>query len=170
MPLDLWGERGKKLVMRDWEERWKAENKRLGRSSQPPTDLAGQKTVRTDTPPTKRVLGLHVDLRKAESALLTQIRTGRIGLAKFLHSRRVPDFATGRCRCGGGLETPRHMALFCTQEATRRNQLKDLAGRATPYTLLTGTKAGVKIFTRWMMLSNRLRQFSLARRLLYPSL
>ena len=148
------------------ESRKQAPWKRLTAPYRP----SGQKTVRTDTPPTKRVLGLHVDLRKAESALLTQIRTGRIGLAKFLHSRRVPDFATGRCRCGGGLETPRHMALFCTQEATRRNQLKDLAGRATPYTLLTGTKAGVKIFTRWMMLSNRLRQFSLARRLLYPSL
>ena len=169
MTLNLWGEREKKLVTRDWEERWKAENKRLGRNLQPSTDSGGRKTVCTDTPPTRRVLGLHKDLHKAESALLTQIRTGRIGLAKFLYSRRVPGFTTGCCQCSGGFETPRYMALFCPQEATCRNQLKDPAGRAVPYALLTGTNIGAKTFTKWIMLSGRLGQFSLAKRLLYAS-
>jgi hypothetical protein len=35
------------------------------------------------------VLKLHVGLRKAESALLTQARTGKIGLAKFLQTERA---------------------------------------------------------------------------------
>jgi len=45
----------------------------------------GLGVVPEDIPPTKQMLKLYKGLRKAESALLTQTRTGRIGLAKFLH-------------------------------------------------------------------------------------
>ena len=113
MPLNT-GERYKKLVLRDWEIRWKAENKRLGKDPQPCIDPRGRKVVCIDTTPTKQVLALHKNLCKAESALLVQICTRQIGLAKFLYSRRVPRFKTGCCWCSGGLETPRHIALFCT--------------------------------------------------------
>ena len=78
-----------------------------------------------DPPPTQRVLQLHKDLRKAESALLVQIRTARIGLAKFLYSRKVLGIASAKCECGAGHETPRHIALFCVQEAKRQYFLKD---------------------------------------------
>ena len=82
------------------------------------------------------MLGLHKDLRKAESALLIQARTGRIGLAKFLYSRRVPGFESAKCQCGARGETPGHMALFCVQEASRRQRLRDRTGRAQPYPTL----------------------------------
>ena len=166
-PLGLWGGRHKRLVLRDWESRWKAENRRLGRDSRPVTDREGRGVVQTDTAPTRKVLLLHKDLRKAESSLLVQIRTGRIGLAEFLYSRKVPGFPNGNCRCDGGLETPRHMALFCTIESARRQQLRGPDGRIVGYPLLTGTNLGAKVFTKWIMQSNRLRQFSLAQRLLY---
>ena len=35
-------------------------------------------------------LRLHADLPKPHGSLLTQIRTEKIGLAAFLHQRRVP--------------------------------------------------------------------------------
>jgi len=43
--------------------------------------------VLEDTPLTKQTLKLHEGLWKAENALLTQARTERIGLAKFLYGQ-----------------------------------------------------------------------------------
>ena len=45
--------------------------------------------------------------------------------------------------------------------------LKDSAGRAQAYPVLTGTKEGLKSLVQWIMLSGRLGQFSLASRLPY---
>jgi hypothetical protein len=123
--------------------------------------------VPENTPPTAQVLQLHEDLRKAESALLTQARTKRIGLAEFLHMHKVPGFVTATCRCRAGHETPRHMALFCMYEADRRHLLH--VSKKRTYTQMVGTKDGAKHFVRWMMHSGRLAQFSLAKRLLYDS-
>jgi len=114
--------------------------------------------VPEDIPPTKQTLKLHEGLRKAESALLTQARTGRIGLVKFLYGRSVPGFTTATCQCGAGQETPRHMALYCTHEADRRHYL---TRRPEPDI--------ARHFVRWMMYSGRLKQFALAKRLLFDS-
>ena len=70
-PLDQWDWQEKKLVLRDWEKRWHAENRKLGRIVRPRTDPGGCRVVPEDTPPTKQMLKLHEGLRKAESALLT---------------------------------------------------------------------------------------------------
>src|ERR1700684_949520 len=43
-----------------------------------------------DEPPTKERLKLHDELQKAESSLLVQMRTGKIGLRAFLFERRTP--------------------------------------------------------------------------------
>ena len=112
--------------------------------------------VPEDPLPTKQVLNLYKDLRKAESALLVQARTKHIGLAKFLYSQKVPGVVTARCQCTAGQETARHMALFCTKEAGRRQHLHDNAGRTQPYWILVGTNDGAKRFVRWMMFSNQL--------------
>jgi hypothetical protein len=94
-----------------------------------------------------------------------QAPTGRIGLAKFLYNRKVPGVLTAQCRCGAGEETPRHMALFCTDEAERRQHLR--VGGRLDYQQLIGTNSGEKRLAEWMIRSGRLGQFSLARRLLY---
>jgi len=119
--------------------------------------------------PTKDVLQIHNGLHKAESALLVQARTGRIRLARFLHSRKVPGFETAQCQCRAREETPRHMVLFCTHETNRKSQLTDRNGRNWSYPQLVGVNEAVKGFVRWMMFSGRLGQFTLAKRLLYPS-
>ena len=56
----------------------------------------------------------HKGLKKHESSLLTQIRTGKVGLRAFLFKRHVPDVNT-LCRCGQGEETPAHLAVFCQE-------------------------------------------------------
>jgi hypothetical protein len=167
LPLEQWDWQEKKLVLRDWERRWHAEYRKLERIVRPGTDPGDRRAVPEDTPPTKQVLQLHEGLRKAESALLTQARTRKVGLAEFLYKRRVPSVSTATCQCGAGHETPRHMALFCLYEADRRHYLH--TGKRRTYTQMVGTNEGAKHFVRWMMFSDRLRQFALAKRLLYDS-
>jgi len=132
LPLSQWDWQEKKLVLQDWERRWHAENRRLGRIVRLGTDLGGRGVVPEDTPLTKSTLGLHRGLRKAESALLTQARTGRIGLAKFLYRQSVPNVTTATCLCGAGQETPRHMALYCAHEASNRHHLHIGQNRTYP--------------------------------------
>ena len=141
-PLNQWDWREKKLVLRDRDKRWHAENRKLGRIVGPGTDPGGFRVVPEIPPPTKQMLKLHEGLWKAESALLTQARTGRIGLAKFLYGRSVPGFTTATCQCRAGHETPRHMALYCMYEADKRHYLH--VGKNRTYTQMVGTNEGAK--------------------------
>jgi len=90
------------------------------------------------------MLKLHEGLRKIERALLTQTRTGKIGLVKFLHGQNVPGFTTATCQCRAGYETPRHMALYCRYETDRRNYLH--IGKNRIYSQMVGTNEGAKHF------------------------
>src|ERR1700735_2340765 len=81
---------------REWKGRWEREGDRSrarhrGRAEEP-----------ADEPPPKERLKLHDELQKAESSLLVQMRTGKIGLRAFLFERRVPDVMTPVCSCGDG--------------------------------------------------------------------
>ncbi|KAF7160205.1 hypothetical protein CNMCM6106_007641 [Aspergillus hiratsukae] len=60
-----------------WEERWRAAPRSAAEA--------------VPQPPDARVLQLHEGLHKAESSILTQLRTGKIGLADFLHKAGVPE-------------------------------------------------------------------------------
>jgi hypothetical protein len=164
-PIGQWDERGKQKVLQDWTARWEEDCRRTERIVRPGTDPGGRQTVPEDTPPNRAVLKLHSGLRKAESSVLVQARTGRIGLAKFLHKRKVPGVLSAQCRCGAGEETPRHMALFCTEEAGRRQGLR--TDGSINCQQLIGTNGGAKKLAEWMICSGRLGQFSLAKRLLY---
>src|SRR5271165_5013468 len=112
------------------------------------------------------MLQLHKDLTKAESSLLTQLRTGRIGLKYFLTKHRVPGFLSSQCECRQGAETPRYVIMSCELEAVQRGQLRSNGERLDFVQLLT-TPKGAKIVTRWMMELHRLLQFDLALSLLY---
>jgi hypothetical protein len=61
------------------------------------------------------------------------------------------------------------MALFCTEETGRRQELTDRIGRKWSYPQLIGSWEAVRSFAQWMMFSGRLGQFQLAKRLLYNS-
>jgi CelD/BcsL family acetyltransferase involved in cellulose biosynthesis len=105
-PIDRWNELEKPKVLQDWKKRWEAHNRRIGRQEPSGASRGRDRYVPEDTEPTTRVLALHKHLRKVESSVLVQARTGEIGFAKFLCDRRVPGYATGQCLCGHGLETP----------------------------------------------------------------
>lgn len=47
------------------------------------------------------------------TSLITQLRTGKIGLNAFLHQRHVPGYDSALCRCESGPEDIYYMLLDC---------------------------------------------------------
>ncbi len=109
---------------------------------------------------------LHTGLAKAESSVLTQMRTGKIGLAHFLYTCRVPEILTAGCECGWRKQDVRHVLMFCPRFADRRQALIDAAGTNDLHRMLT-TPKGAKVATKWLILTGLLGQFSLASEQLY---
>jgi retron-type reverse transcriptase len=151
----------KKRVLQEWRERWDK-----GRTIEGRLQIANnQDWIPEDTPPNKKILSLHKDLRKAESSILIQARTGKIGLNKFLYQRRVPEYYTAQCQCQGGEETVRHLVLYCPRQRNRREGL--LINGYMDYRQLIGTSKGAQALSKWLIQSGRLGQYSLAKQLLF---
>ena len=88
-----------------WRRRWQNEyEKAVRRRPRRHKEAA-------DTPLfTEEAVRRHDGLRKAESSVLVQARTGKIGLRDFLFQRRVPDTVTPLCSCSSGeRETAEHL-------------------------------------------------------------
>ena len=91
-----------KLLFEKWEEEWQNEKK-------------GRALFKIAPSPTRKVLHIHGKLPKWVSSLIVQMRTGKIGLRKFLHERNVPEVKDARCGCKRGEETVRHVLTECTR-------------------------------------------------------
>ena len=122
-------------------------------------------SIAQSVPLSKKRLKIHTLLKKAESALTTQIRTGKIGLADFLYQRRVPAVTSPACPCGWHRQSPEHVVMFC-RLIDNREQMFCAAG-TNNYQQLTETYKTLKILTTWLMKTGLLTQFSLASTLLY---
>ena len=68
--------------------------------------------------PVYRVKQIHLKVKQVKSSLITQMRTEKIGLKAFLHSRRVPDIYEKSCQCGATEQTARHStnAVYLTRK------------------------------------------------------
>ena len=100
-------------IIQEWKSRFLGQH--LGQSL---ADQQGRAIFSAEEPgkvkkALSRHLGRHELLRKEESSLLVQARTGRIGLRKFLFQRRVPGIATPLCECGEEEETVQHLLGGC---------------------------------------------------------
>jgi hypothetical protein len=104
-------------IIQDWEARWHREHAAA--------EQRGHRHAPADDPIfTKGALAVYLGLRKHESSLLMQLRTGKIGLRAFLFQRRVPDVNTPLCSCGTESETPAHIVLNCPLLAEQRERLR----------------------------------------------
>ena len=155
--------RVKSLVLQDWTNQW------IEGSQHPHNtrELQAQSSILANTRPTSKVLLLHRTLKKAKSSIHIQMRTGYIGLRKFLYGCRVPDIDSPMCACGRGEETAEHIAMLCPLEASKRHALLDAGGRQQSWNLLIGKAIQAQLLTRWLIESDRIHQFSLAKKLLY---
>lgn len=85
----------------------------------------GRELYSIEPKPRKAILKLHEGLDKELSAILVQMRTGKIGLRNFLTNRRVPGHNDPRCQCGRGLQTVEHILLTCREYSSQRKGLWD---------------------------------------------
>ena len=92
--------------------------------------------------------------------MVTQLRTGKIGLRAFLFQRGVPDIPSPYCQCGGR-ETPAHIWTACPLYEQQRAVLppattsRDFRAAVTSARRAGGT-AG------WFLRTGRLREYRLA--------
>jgi hypothetical protein len=151
---EAWLQQGERqALLSQWKQRWEAKRPEWG--------LVGA------GPPSRKRILLHTGLQKAESAVLTQIRTGRIGLAAFLNKARVPEFPSPMCQCGQASETPKHVIIHCPRFAEARRYIKDPQTGLVDIKSLVSKAEGTKRLARWFLRLRILPQFSLAEELLY---
>ena len=98
----------------------------------------------------KAALRLHAGLSKPHSSLLTQLRTGKIGLAGFLHTCRVPGFESLACPCGWQQETAKHVVLDCPRFHREQRQLRQ-AVPTTDFQQLTSNLGTAATVTTWFL-------------------
>ena len=88
------------LVNQIWKARWAK-------------SLKGRHLFHLTPEPTRATHKLYTGAPKAHNALITQLRTGKIGFNAFLHKRKVPGFDHPRSACDLGTMTVRHVLLSC---------------------------------------------------------
>jgi hypothetical protein len=153
------GDSSDKAVTRDWKRRWDAGvvEATLHRGGyREPADQ--------EFPQGKKALAKHHSLRKHESSLLIQARTGRIGLRSFLFTRQVPEVNTPICRCGTARETPAHLAAYCPELHHERACLqKELYPRlmrtSSDFAIVSKEPRCVGVLVRWLLRLGRLPEY-----------
>lgn len=160
------GDRSRKKLLEDiWRERWNRGAAPQEGTSPRPGRYTVLELIRR--PPGRTVLALHKNLRKAESSALVQFRTGRTGLAGFLHKVGVPNFPSPACKCSWREETPYHVLRDCPLEDGRRSKLRTICDGGIDVVRLLDTPEGASITARWIVQSGRLPQFNLAKAISY---
>ena len=121
-----------------------------------------------DKMPYMMALRLHTGLPKAHTSVLTQIRTGKIGLAAFLHRCQVPGFESPACPCGWQSETAKDVILQCRQFTNKRQVLQQLTS-TTNFQQLTSNHRAAAVLAPWFLRLGLLPQFSWAQDQLPPA-
>ena len=119
---------------------------------------------------TNKALKRHEGLTKAQSSLLTQARTGDIGLKDYLFKAGVLGLMTPYCTCREREETVEHLVVWCPdllkQKTWKNNEIRS---HQDLQLVLRGVGArSVRLVRRvlnWLIDSSRLLEYSLAKRL-----
>lgn len=112
----------KRLTTLEWAEQWDAS---------PRSKKYGYIEA---TPPGGWILKMYKDLPRRSASIITQLRTGHIGLRYFLH--RIHAVDSPLCRKCGVPETIQHFILNCRRYCEQRAKLREsLAAKHLPFRL-----------------------------------
>jgi hypothetical protein len=146
----LWNKQIRKLTTQGWEQQW---TKYL--QSLPP----GKRRLPVMLDKSSNRTKLHQGFSKSTSAIVTQIRTEKIGLNAFLATMKVPGY-TATCECGWVRQTAKHVILYCPQHQEQRDKLYQEAGTRN-YQKMLVTPRGAKAAATFLQATNLLPQFQL---------
>lgn len=94
------------------------------------------------------------------------MRTEKIGLAVFLHAKKVPGVQTAECFMHMRVEEAERQTRADILPGERKRSKRDVGGYRIAKMLLT-TNAGLKASSKWLMRSDLLGLYSLAREQLH---
>lgn len=152
----------KKTSLEKWKHRW---NQHQGRSrkyfttAQPKAWNAA--VIKEDPQPRVPPHAIHEGLTRAQSSIMTQLRTEHIGVREYLYRRRVPEVTNKKCQCGFPCQNVKHKLLYCPEWARgrgdwlRRTRSKDIQ------VVLNDPDAAERI-ARWIVREGFLEQFKLS--------
>jgi hypothetical protein len=127
-----------------WKERWKDSTK-------------GRHLYKIAPEPSPANRKLHAGRVKPHSALLTQLRTGKVGFNEFLYERRVPDVYSKRCGCKREAMSVRHVLIACPKwRNIRETELREFGEDLRE---ILGTKEGATAAIRAILKTELLEQF-----------
>ena len=93
--------------------------------------------------PGRHTLRLYGSLNREDAGVLAQARTGHTHLRQYL--ARVHRIDSAVCECGDGVESVKHVILYCPMWAPQRDRLKKAAGdRWGDVSFLLGGKSSKK--------------------------
>jgi hypothetical protein len=149
-----------RVLLEEWEKRWKlgqgvANERRRARPRR--TEAADTIKFEEHSP-----WELHEGLSKAKSSLLTQARTGAIGLREFLFRQRVPDIPTPLCSCENGKETVLHLVVECENTRHHVSDLSVHVGNELDLHRVLSDRVEANQLLGWLLDLGRLREYRLA--------
>ncbi|EKG09192.1 reverse transcriptase, putative [Macrophomina phaseolina MS6] len=137
--------------MDEWKQAWRDSEQ-------------GRQLFKVAPEPTRKSLELYRGTPRALGSLITQMRTGKIGLRHFLHQRKVPGIESGECDCGHGLQTVSHVLYTCSKFDRLRLSFRmpDNSGRrcwTTDLRKLLSQRSTAIAAAKFMMATKLLGQF-----------
>nr|GAT43545.1 predicted protein [Mycena chlorophos] len=112
---------GKRKARAEWKDAWSQSTR-------------ARKLAPIDkSPPAARVLRLYKERTRAEASIITQLRTGHIGLNACLHRIKVVD--SPMCVNCGEPETVGHFLLKCRRYVLARHSLRTALPSRSPFNL-----------------------------------
>lgn len=160
--------KAKRMAFREWENRWMSKTRPHPERATPPADPRKWKAAsfyqdkeggeRMNLKKTPSLI--HKTLKRAQSSIATQIRSGHVGLNSYLYRRQVPGIESPRCQCGYQSQNVKHMIMQCPRWAEGRAEIWRKA-KIRSFQAMMDNPEDVKRITQWILDKGWMEQFRL---------